>query len=71
LLIGHLVKSDSQDRGLKSEGRKGNALDKHVVLFVNEKYYVPSYKLLRLIIELRGNWIKIRNVPMEESRTHI
>jgi len=38
---------------------KGNALDKHVVLFVNEKYYVPSYKLLRLIIELRGNWMKI------------
>ncbi len=87
MLIGHLVKSDSQTRGLKvrrrkKEGRglrtegvrrkaencsKGNALDKHIVFFVNEKYYVSSYKLLRLIIELRVNWIKIRSSPAEIS----
>ena len=87
MLIGHLVKSDSQTRGLKvrrrkKEGRglrtegvrrkaencsKGNALDRHVVLFVSEKYYVSSYKFQRLIIELRGNWIKIRAGPAEVS----
>jgi hypothetical protein len=50
---------------------KGNALDKHVVLFVNEKYYISSYKLLRLIIELRGNLIKIFAGPAEISLTNI
>ncbi len=43
-----------------STGSKGNALDKLVVLIVSEKYYVSSYKLLRLIIELRGNLRKRR-----------
>ena len=36
----------------KEAGREGNALDKHIVLFVSEKYYVPSYKLPRWIIGL-------------------
>jgi hypothetical protein len=65
----------TEDRRLRTEDRrrkveicsKGNALDKHVVLLVNEKYYVSSYKLLRLIIELRGNLIKICARPAEVS----